>query len=131
MLTILQVAIFLIAFASAYLIAYQVVPSLTDKFHSAQSKKVSIAEKQLDGMFVIVKREKLFFYYTLTPLIFGAVGFILFRKIPIAIAAGAAGSVPGRHPAHERGQVLPGAGGGGAAVCRTERGRGRSAAGRS
>lgn len=93
MLPILQVLIFLFAFASVYLIAYQVVPSLTDKFHTTQSKKVSIAEKQLDGMFFVVKREQLFLYYTLTPLIFAAAAFVLSRKIPIAFVAGLAGSV--------------------------------------
>ncbi|MFH0827152.1 MAG: type II secretion system F family protein [Candidatus Omnitrophota bacterium] len=93
MLPILQVLIFLFAFASVYLIAYQVVPSLTDKFHSAQSKKVSIAEKQLDGMFFIVKREKLFFYYTLFPLVFATAAFLFSRKIPIAFAGGLVGSI--------------------------------------
>ncbi|KPK97557.1 MAG: hypothetical protein AMJ95_08500 [Omnitrophica WOR_2 bacterium SM23_72] len=93
MLIILQAFIFLFAFVSVYMIAYQLVPSLTDKFHSTQSKKVSIAEKQLDGMFVVVKREQLFLYYTLTPLVFGAAAFLLFRKIPLAFAAGVAGSV--------------------------------------
>ncbi|KPK98531.1 MAG: hypothetical protein AMJ95_04015 [Omnitrophica WOR_2 bacterium SM23_72] len=93
MLPILQVFILLLTFISAYLIAYQVVPSLTDKFHTTQSKKVSIAEKQLDGMFFVVKREKLFLYYTLTPLVFAVAAFLLFRKIPVAFAAGFAGTV--------------------------------------
>ncbi|OGX17150.1 MAG: hypothetical protein A3K83_03730 [Omnitrophica WOR_2 bacterium RBG_13_44_8b] len=93
MLIVLKILILLLAFASVYLISHQAIPLLTEKLHKAQSKKVSRAEKQLDEMFVLVKRENLFLYYTLSPMLIGGLAFILFQKVPLVLLGGAIGFV--------------------------------------
>jgi tight adherence protein B len=93
MIIVLRLIILILSFASVYLIAYQIIPLLTDKLHSMQSKKVSIAEKQLDDMFMPVSREKLFLYYTLSPIILGGGAFFLFNKISVALIAGIGSTV--------------------------------------
>lgn len=93
MLLILQLAILLFTFASVYLLAYQIIPLLTNKLHSVQAKKVSLAEQQLDAMFMPIKREKLFLYYTLGPLIAGGITFFFFNNIVIALAIGLVTSI--------------------------------------
>jgi tight adherence protein B len=93
MIIVLRLIILILSFASVYLIAYQIIPLLTDKLHSMQSKKVSIAEQQLDDMFMPVSREKLFLYYTLSPIILGGGAFFLFNKISVALIAGIGSTV--------------------------------------
>jgi len=93
LLIILKFVIIILAAVAVYLLSNQIVPLLAERFHNVQSKKVSIAEKQLDQMFVSVRREKLFFYYTLSPLLFGGLGFIIFNKISLALIAGVIGSI--------------------------------------
>lgn len=93
MLIILKLLILILSFVSVYLIAYQIIPALTEKFHKAQAKKVSLAEKQLDAMFVLVKKEKLFLYYTLSPIFFGGLAYMLFNKLIFVLMGGVIGFV--------------------------------------
>lgn len=92
-MAILRLTIFLFSFTSVYLIAHQIIPLFIDKLQRLQSKKVSKAEKQLDVMFVLVKREKLILYYTLSPLILGGVIFLLFNQPAFALIAGGIGFI--------------------------------------
>ncbi|MFA5144936.1 MAG: type II secretion system F family protein [Candidatus Omnitrophota bacterium] len=91
MLVILQLLILILLFASVYLIAQPIIPFVTDKLQRAQAKKVSQAEKQLDEMFLLVKREKLFLYYTLSPVVLAGLAMLLFHQVVIAVIAGAVG----------------------------------------
>jgi tight adherence protein B len=93
MLFLLKVVILLFTFASAYILAYQVIPMLTNKLHSVHSKKISLAQQQLDGMFMPVKREKLFLLYALLPLATGGVAFFLFYNMTLALISGFVGSI--------------------------------------
>lgn len=90
---ILKLIILVLSFASVYLVAHQVVPLVTEKLHRTQAKKVSQAEKQLDEMFVSVKREKLFLYYTLSPLMLAGLTLLLFKQLIFALIAGAIGFI--------------------------------------
>lgn len=90
---LLKLVILILAFASVYLIAYQIIPLLTDRLHRAQAKKVSQAEKQLEEMFVLVKPEKLFLYYTLSPLVLAGSIFFLFNQPVLALIAGGIGFI--------------------------------------
>jgi len=86
---ILKLIILILIFNSVCLISQQIIPLLIGKLHRAQAKNVSQAEKQLDEMFVVVKPERLFLYYTLSPLILGGLAFFVFNSIaPALIAAG-------------------------------------------
>lgn len=86
---ILKLIILILSFNSVCLISQQIIPLLIDRLHRAQAKKVSQAEKQLEEMFVVVKPERLFLYYTLSPLILGGLAFFVFNSIaPALIAAG-------------------------------------------
>jgi tight adherence protein B len=58
-----------------------------------QAKKVSQAEKQLEEMFVVVKREKLFLYYTLSPLMLAGAIFFLFNQPFFALIGGVVGFI--------------------------------------
>lgn len=90
---ILQLIILTLSFASVYLLAQQIIPLLMDRLHRAQAKKVSQAEKQLEEMFMVVKREKLFLYYTLSPLILGGSAFFIFSSTALALIAGGVGFI--------------------------------------
>lgn len=90
---LLKLIILILAFASVYLIAYQIIPLLTDRLHRAQAKKVSQAEKQLEEMFVVVKRERLFLYYTLSPLVLGGSLLFLFNQLSFALIGGVLGFI--------------------------------------
>ena len=92
-LFLLKFLILILAFASVYLIAHQVIPILTQRLHNVQSLKVSRAEKQLDEMFVTVKKEKILLLYSLSPIIFGGLAFFVFNKLLFAMLAGAIGLV--------------------------------------
>ena len=86
---ILKLVILILIFNSVCLISQQIIPLLIGRLHRAQAKNVSQAEKQLDEMFVVVKPERLFLYYTLSPLILGGLAFFVFNSIaPALIAAG-------------------------------------------
>lgn len=90
---ILKLIILILSFASVYLVIYQILPLLTEKLHRVQAKKVSQTEKQLDEIFVPVKREKLFLYFTLSPLILGGLTLVLFNQTLLALLAGAIGFI--------------------------------------
>jgi tight adherence protein B len=89
----LQVIIPILSFVSVYLISYQTIPVLTDTLHRIQEKKLSKTEKQLDEMFVLVKREKLLLFNTLSPLILGGLFFALTKQLIFALAAGGLGFI--------------------------------------
>jgi tight adherence protein B len=76
-----------------YLIAQQIVPLIAERLHRMQAKKVSQAEKQLEEMFVVVKREKLFLYYTLSPLMLAGAIFFLFNQPFFALIGGVVGFI--------------------------------------
>lgn len=90
---ILQLIILILSFTSVCLIAYQLIPSLMDRLHRVQAKKVSRAEKQLEEMFVPVRRERLFLYFTLSPLILGGLTLFLSNQTVLALIAGAFGFI--------------------------------------
>lgn len=90
---ILQLIILVLSFTSVCLIAYQLIPSLINKLHRVQAKKVSQAEKQLEEMFVPVRREKLFLYFTLSPLILGGLALFLSNQTVLVLIAGAFGFI--------------------------------------
>lgn len=90
---ILKLVILILSFASIYLIAHQIVPLITERLQRIQAKKVSEAEKQLDEMFVHVKREKLFLFYTLSPLVLAGIVLVLFNQLALALIAGAVGLI--------------------------------------
>ena len=91
MLIILKLSILILAFGSVYLIAQQIIPFITQRLYRVQAQKVSQAEQQLEQMFVAVKREKLFLYYTLSPLMLAGATFFLFNQPIIAFVGGLLG----------------------------------------
>jgi len=91
MVLLIQILIFIFALLTISIVAYQVIPLFGEKFYHFQKKKVSEAEKKLDDMFVLVERKKLFFYYTLSPLILMIVAFILFKNFISILVAGILG----------------------------------------
>lgn len=89
----LHATILFLCFASVYSIAYQMIPVLTDKFHQIQERKVSKVEKQLGEMFVVIKKERLVLFYTLSPLILGGLIFFLTGQLIFALPAGGLGFI--------------------------------------
>lgn len=83
---LLALALILI-FASVILLSAQFMPSLLEKISQEQAKKANQTEKQLDRMFIEVKKERLVFFYVAAPLIAGAVVFAFFSSIPLAFIA--------------------------------------------
>lgn len=70
-------------FAAAVIIFRETINVLTDKFSRLQSKKVERAHRQLEDIFVNVDRAKLFFYYTLSPVLCGVLSFLVFNNLVI------------------------------------------------
>ena len=80
---IFKIAILLFAFLSAGLLAHVLLPPLIERYHRLQKKKIEIATKKLDNLFMDVERKKLFFIFIFAPLILGA-GAGIFYNSPIA-----------------------------------------------
>ncbi len=78
---------FMLIFCSLLMIISQFMPVLLDRIYRSQHKKVNETEKQLDKMFIEVKKEKLFFLYTLLPIIVGVVVFALLHNLFISLIA--------------------------------------------
>lgn len=87
----LEWTIFILIFASIALLGSLLIPFIVRQFHNIQAKKVEKAEKKLDDMFVRVDPRKLFFYYTLSPLILGVAGLIFFHQVIFAVLGGLVG----------------------------------------
>lgn len=85
----LKIFILLLAFSSLALIFSQILPFILTRFEQSQKKKFDKTFKQLDKMFMEVKRERLSFFFALSPIILGIAGFILFRNL-LAILGGVA-----------------------------------------
>lgn len=81
------ILIFIFVFFSIGLVFSVVVPSITKKFHRIQREKISRANTTLEEMFVQLPGKKLLLLYTLSPLILGAIGFIVFNN-GVAFLAG-------------------------------------------
>ncbi len=79
--------IIILIFASIALLSSQIISYLLEVLHRLQEKKVKAAQQQLEKMFVSVKPEKLFLYYTFSPLALGGVGFLLSRNLVVALIA--------------------------------------------
>lgn len=75
--------------ASIILIGSQLLPVFLQRASNLHAKKVEETEKQLDKMFIQVNRKKLLFWYAVTPLIMGLLGFIIFRNLGLALASAA------------------------------------------
>ena len=71
--------------ASIILIGSQLIPIFLQRASNLQTQKVAEAEKQLDKMFFQVDRQKLFLWYTVTPLIMGVLGFLFLRSLGLAL----------------------------------------------
>jgi len=74
--------------ASIVLIISQLLPIFLERASNLHTQKVAEAEKQLDKMFIQVNRQKLFLWYTITPLIMGILGFLFLRSLGLALLAG-------------------------------------------
>lgn len=81
----LIVIIFILTFSSIGLFCSQGLPWLLDILQRLQEKKVKRTEKQLDKMFIQVNKERLFLFYTATPLVLGIAGFFLFQNVIFVI----------------------------------------------
>ena len=77
----LKFTIFILTFGSIGLLCSQGIPLILNRLHRLQDKKVDKTEKQLDTMFIEVKKERLFLAYTLTPLVLGLATFLFFHNI--------------------------------------------------
>jgi len=87
----LRFTIFILAFSSIGLLCSQGIPFFLDKLHKLQDRKVDETERQLDTMFIEVKKEKLFLLYTASPLILGVSTFIFTHNILFTIIGTAVG----------------------------------------
>lgn len=83
----LLVISFVMIFCSVLLITIQFMPIVLDKMYKSQYEKVNETEKQLDKMFIEVKKEKLVFLYTLLPVIVGVVVFVIFHNLLVSLIA--------------------------------------------
>jgi len=80
---IFKIAILLFAFLSAGLLAHVLLPPFIERYHRLQKKKIEVATKKLDNLFLDVERKKLFFIFIFVPLILGAGAGIVYNS-PIA-----------------------------------------------
>ena len=65
----LEISILLFIFVAAILILSQVLPLILARFHKVQKKKFEHTVEKLDKMFVDVKKEKIFPFFAVSPLI--------------------------------------------------------------
>lgn len=86
----LLAASLVLIFASIMLVAGQLIPPLCDRLYFLQNKKADEAEKQLDKMFIQVKKEKIIYLYTLSPLIAGGIAFVVFHNLLVSLITVAA-----------------------------------------
>lgn len=89
----LKFIILSLIFSSVCLLAYQIIPLISKRLQRIQRKKVVQAERQLEDMFVLMRQEKLFLYYTVSPLILGSASFLLFHKVSLVLLAGVIGII--------------------------------------
>jgi tight adherence protein B len=82
----LKILILILSFSSIGLILWQVLPNVLERFEQSQKKKFDKTVEKLDKMFVEVKREKVFLFFALGPLILGIAGFVLFHNLLVTIA---------------------------------------------
>ena len=76
----LKFTIFILVFSSVDLLSSQCIPLVLDVLHRLEDKRVGKTEKQLDRMFIRVNKERLYLFYTVTPLVLGLIPFLLFHN---------------------------------------------------
>lgn len=92
-MVIILILILILAFASVILIFVALLPVIIARIENTQKKKFDQAAKQLDTMFVDVKKEKLYPLLSLPPFILGIVGLIIFNSPWGALVGLAVGSI--------------------------------------
>ena len=83
--------IFLLIIVSVLLLGLEFIPWFLEIFKKIQLKKVNRAEVKLNNMYISVQRERLLFFYTLTPLILGLAAFFILHNFIVTIIACLAG----------------------------------------
>jgi len=82
----LELTIFIFIFSIVILFFSQGFPYITQLLRRMQEKKVARTTKQLDAMFIEIKSEKLFLYNTVSPVVLGALCFLLTRNFIVTFA---------------------------------------------
>ena len=88
----LQILISLLFLVAGTLIFSIVLPDLANSYGKSQKKKVTIASRLLEDMFVWIARRKLILIFGLSPVILGVIFFILFGKYFLIIGGVIVGS---------------------------------------
>ncbi|MCM8792474.1 MAG: type II secretion system F family protein [Candidatus Omnitrophica bacterium] len=87
MTMMLKLLIFIFSFSAVTLLLTQVLPIITERITHLHKKKFDKTINRLDNMFVRVERKKLFFFFSLSPLILGIIFFLIFNN-PVGTFAG-------------------------------------------
>lgn len=85
--SLLQIVIFIFSLGSVYLISQALIPVLSKRYEEVHRERAERASHSLEDMFIWVNEKKLILVFGLSPIILGAVFFILFGK-PFLIGAG-------------------------------------------
>ena len=85
--SLLRIVIFIFSSSSVYLISQALIPVLSKRYEKVHRERAERASHRLEDMFIWVNEKKLILAFGLSPIILGAIFFILFGK-PIFIGAG-------------------------------------------
>ena len=77
----LEILIWVSIFGAVVLLSYSLFPFVLERFGRIQAKKAVRTAKRLDEMFIMVSKEKLIFFYTLTPFLLAVGGFLLLNSM--------------------------------------------------
>lgn len=83
----LELLILILIFSSVILLCSQLAPLVLGRLQQAQDKKITETERQLDNMFINVKRKRLFLWYTLSPFALGLAAFVLLHNFVFTLLA--------------------------------------------
>ncbi len=76
----LLVVFFAFVCAAIIMVAMVLLPKYLNKYENVQEKKVSATSKRLDLLFIDIEKHKLMAFFTVSPIIFAAVGLIVFKN---------------------------------------------------
>lgn len=76
---LMLVLFFILVFAAIIMISMALLPKYMNSYEVIQEKKAESVMKKLDGMFVEAERHKLQSFFTASPVVFAAIGLLVFR----------------------------------------------------
>lgn len=83
---LLKISILLLTLSSAGLLAWALIPVITQRYEKISEQRAARASRSLDEMFIWIGHNKLILIFGLSPIILGIAFFILFENLVLLLA---------------------------------------------